>query len=714
MSGSVILAVLLATGAAPKPKPVPMPSLDLIAQGMRSETIAGPADAAGRAAWFTELQSSREAERKRIKHDGRQYERPEMLWTQRSFIQPQMMVEDRYFYDPVAGKYTVDRYLVDLVRRYGGIDSVLIWPVYPNIGIDNRNQHDMLRDMPGGIEGIRAMVDDFHRRGVRVLFPAMPWEAGARVEGKPLAEAAVQLFKQVGADGVNGDTMTGIPIDFRRAADAIGYPLVLEPECWFQDLAMVQWNNMSWGYFKYQPVPVVSRYKWIEPRHMINVCERWAKDRTDGLQSAFFNGVGYESWENIWGIWNQLTPRDAWALRRISTIERAVADLLTSAQWEPHVPTLQPKVFASRFPGQGRTVWLLVNRAPEDRTGKQLQVPHKDGTRYYDLWAGAEIKPATAGETATLSFDIEGRGYGAVLAVENGPLPEDVAKALPRLAVLAKTRLSSLSAEWKALPQKLVAIAPTKPAQETPAGMVKLPAGNYRFKVQGVEIEGGDNPGVDVQYPWEDLPRRFHDKELDMKALFIDKYPVTNAQFKAFLAASGYKPKDDHNFLKDWSGGTFPQGWENKPVTWVAIEDARAYAAWAGKRLPHEWEWQYAAQGTDGRQHPWGNDPRPDAQPKQEDGRELRGPTAVDAFPRGASPSGVMDMTGNVWQWTDEYVDEHTRAAIVRGGGYYRPSGSGWYFPRNTKLGEHGKYLMMAPSKDRSGCVGFRCVVDAE
>ena len=73
-----------------------------------------------------------------------------------------------------------------------------------------------------------------------------------------------------------------------------------------------------------------------------------------------------------------------------------------------------------------------------------------------------------------------------------------------------------------------------------------------------------------------------------------------------------------------------------------------------------------------------------------------------------------MDLVGNVWQWTDEYVDEHTRAAVVRGGSYYRPSGSGWYFPQNTRLDQHGKYLLIAPSKDRSPMLGFRCVVDAE
>ena len=116
-------------------------------------------------------------------YNGSEYERPELKWTQSSFIQPQMMIEDRYFYDPVAGKYTVDRYLDDLEKRYGGIDSVLIWHTYPNIGIDNRNQYDLLHDMPGGVEGLKQMINDFHRRGVRVLFPVMLWDQGRATWG---------------------------------------------------------------------------------------------------------------------------------------------------------------------------------------------------------------------------------------------------------------------------------------------------------------------------------------------------------------------------------------------------------------------------------------------------------------------------------------------------------------------------------------------------
>ena len=171
--------------------------------------------------------------------------------------------------------------------------------------------------------------------------------------------------------------------------------------------------------------------------------------------------------------------------------------------------------------------------------------------------------------------------------------------------------------------------------------------------------------------------------------------------------------RDAHNFLRDWIDGAPPAGWNDKPVTWVSIEDARAYAQWAGKRLPHEWEWQYAAQGGDGRAYPWGDAWNPAAVPGPNRGRRGLPPSDVHAHPAGASPFGVMDLVGNVWQWTDEYTDAHTRAAVLRGGSSYQPQTSHWYFPQAYRLDQHGKYLLMAPCKDRSGGIGFRCVVDA-
>jgi formylglycine-generating enzyme required for sulfatase activity len=373
-------------------------------------------------------------------------------------------------------------------------------------------------------------------------------------------------------------------------------------------------------------------------------------------------------------------------------------------------PMLQADVYASRFPMGGRTAWLIVNRSGRDLEGSQMTASFTGGTTYYDVWHGAKLTPEVAGGTATLSFPIEANGFGAIVAIAESPSPE-LQRLLERMADLSKKRLADFSSQWKPLSQHIVEIPRTAPAPSVPEGMVLIPGGLFHFKVHGVEVETAT--GVDVQNPGEDLPSLLHERDMQIRAFYIDKFPVTNAGFKAFLDATHYRPADDHNFLKDWANGTFPAGWDRKPVTWVSIEDARAYASWAGKRLPHEWEWQYAAQGTDGRPYPWGGKPDPEAIPHPENGRNLRGPTDVDAFPKGASPFNVMDLMNNVWQWTDEYRDDHTRAAILRGGSYYRPGASIYYFPQNTTLDQHGKYLLMSPGKDRAGTLGFRCVKDA-
>jgi gamma-glutamyl hercynylcysteine S-oxide synthase len=255
-------------------------------------------------------------------------------------------------------------------------------------------------------------------------------------------------------------------------------------------------------------------------------------------------------------------------------------------------------------------------------------------------------------------------------------------------------------------------IAPTTPRAAGGEDMVRIPEGDFMFRVKAVQIEAVGVIGSDVQYPWEPTPRSQHAQVMHLKAFWMDKYPVTNAQFKAFVDASGYAPADRTNYLRHWQGGTYPQGWGNKPVTWVSREDAEAYARWAGKRLPNEWEWQYAAQGTDGRLYPWGDQWAADAVPQSDTGRTMRGPDDVAAHPKGASPFGIMDLVGNVWQWTNEFVDDHTRAAVLRGGSSYKPQGSTWYFPQAYRLDQHQRLLLMAPGMDRSGGIGFRCVAD--
>ena len=140
----------------------------------QGQQFPGPPSKGETADWLREIKQYRDEKRIRAGLNSELYDRPELQWAQSSFMQPQSMVEDRFFYDPSERRYTVERFLADLDKRYGGIDSVLLWPVYPNIGIDNRNQFDLVRDMPGGTAGLHEMIAEFHRRGVRVLFPNMP------------------------------------------------------------------------------------------------------------------------------------------------------------------------------------------------------------------------------------------------------------------------------------------------------------------------------------------------------------------------------------------------------------------------------------------------------------------------------------------------------------------------------------------------------------
>jgi formylglycine-generating enzyme required for sulfatase activity len=678
--------------------------------------------------WLTEITHWRTERLIRIGYDGSRYNLPELQWARHSFMQPQMMAHDRYLYDPVSGKYTVDRYLDDLEKRYGGIDAVLVWPVYPNVGIDDRNQHDITRTMPGGVEGLKQMVADFHRRNVKVLFPMMMWDQGTNDPHTDWPTAIAEFMKQIDADGINGDTQDGVPLAFSLAAEKTGHPLVFEPESGPSDEALA-WNVLTWGQYQYTPAPGVDKYRWLEPRHQVNIQGRWDRDKTNALQYAFFNGEGWESWENVWGIWNGITPRDGEATRRVATIERTVAPFFASDAWEPLYPMLRYGVYASRWPLADQTTWTIVNRNEYDVDGNQMTTPYKPGMRFFDLYHGVELKPEVKGDQATLSFATEAHGFGAILATTSEP-DAKLKELMGKMKALTAKPLSSYSHEWQALPQHIVEIAPSASTGSAPENMVHINGGTYLFRVQGIELEGADDIGVDVQFTWENSARRFHEHPMEIKPFFMDKYPVTNADFKKFLDATKYQPKDNLNFLKDWKNGSYPDGWANKPVTWVSLEDAREYAKWAGKRLPHEWEWQYAAQGNDGRTFPWGNcdwlaassgsarggcpTDATTLAPTPDKGRNMLPPSDVDAHPQGASPFGVIDMVGNVWQWTDEYLDDHTRAGIVRGGSHYQPQGSIWYFPQAYKNDQHGKVLLMAPSYDRSGAVGFRCVKDAQ
>lgn len=161
------------------------------------------------------------------------------------------------------------------------------------------------------------------------------------------------------------------------------------------------------------------------------------------------------------------------------------------------------------------------------------------------------------------------------------------------------------------------------------ATSVVIPAGEF--------VMGTDSGRADPQ----DRPEH----KVGLPAFRIDKYLVTNAQYARFVAATGRRPPIN------WTNGKIAPGKERHPVTMVSWFDARAYAEWAGKRLPTEQEWERAARGTDARRWPWGDKMEPQ---RLNTYYHVGGTTDVGVYPSGASPEGLLDMAGNVSQWVED------------------------------------------------------------
>jgi formylglycine-generating enzyme required for sulfatase activity len=215
-----------------------------------------------------------------------------------------------------------------------------------------------------------------------------------------------------------------------------------------------------------------------------------------------------------------------------------------------------------------------------------------------------------------------------------------------------------------------------------------------------------------------------------MPSFYMDKFPVTNREFLKFLHATKYRPRDTANFLKHWPGGKIRAGEEDYPVVYVSIEDARAYSKWAGKRLPTEIEWQYAAQTSSLNEWPWhqtakvtrkeqvitetltvieleGIDP---GKCNLGDGKMYK----VGSFPDGVNPNGLHDLVGSVWQLTnDEYLNGSYRFIIMKGGSYFKPSSSWWYVQGGARELHYRQMLLrVSPGFERNATVGFRCMRD--
>jgi formylglycine-generating enzyme required for sulfatase activity len=655
------------------------------------------------------LATWRTRQRAELRYSDVLYQRPDLRWAASSFACCFLMLCDAEFCPPRDYRYRVDAWLALGAHKFGGYDSLVLWHAYPRIGVDPRNQFDFYRDLPGGLPGLRDLVATLHARNVKAYIDYNPWDTGTRREPKPDLEALAELVGAINADGIFLDTMDRGAAEFRTLLDATRPGVVLEGEIALP-LENIHDHHLSWAqWFKDSPVPGVLRNKWFERRHMQHQIQRWHHDHSAELHMAWMNGSGVMVWENVFGSWVGWNARDCSILRAMLPVQRRYADLFTGEGWTPLVPAEPPGVYASLWHANGTRLWTLVNRTEKPVRGPLLRVSPEAGDRYFDLIRGVELQPRRSGDGLLFAGEIDAYGIGCLLARPAASSREAEPDFLQSQAATFARRQSSTAFTPRVTrpvtPPVLLA------ATSTPAGMVAIgPAvldseSVYQIRECGQLSSIDYTPGKGHARIHETIriPRR-----ADLGRFAIDLTPVTNAAYARFLRESGYQPQHQENFLKHWVDGKLPPGKEEHPVVYVDLEDARAYARWAGKRLPTELEWQFAAEGPERLVYPWGNQMESDCC-----NGNSAGTTPVEAFPRGRSPFGCFDLCGNTWEWTEsEASDGRTRFAILRGGSYFRATGSKWYTDGGPQPGNFGmKFLLTWPGLDRCSTVSFRCAV---
>jgi len=702
------------------------------------------------------------------------YKRIDLQWIRKSYVMHLIMAWDKSFYNPVSRRYTLLDFLRKGKMQYGGDDAVCIWPTWPTLGIDQRNQFDMYKDLPGGLTGLKALADSLRMLGTRFFVAYNPWDESTRREDhlKGLAD----LIAATSADGVVLDTKGESSKELQEAADAVKPGVIMYSEGMAVPRHMTGIVAGRVHNALYHP-PLLNLNKLIQPNFAIfRVSEVYKEPIFREFAVAFFNGYGTEI--------NQFAPgHPHWEdeqneiLGRTTRILRENTSCFTKGTLTPLLNALVDSIYVNEWQWQyeGKTLYTILNLRSRGHHAPLFTVKQRTpGSHAVDLWNHEEVMMQGVDNHWNVMANLDAfnprwrdtNNEGSVGCIAIFQRSLKVTQTSTHIIGTCKEK--SVIRIWKGNPSysatpielddvncqfnfsintvlgpyegKLVVqefnneqltdevilfLTPGEPRLTSSStftkaasrvGMVKIPAGDFTWAVS--------NGDEFIPYPKPST------QKLTMRSFYMDQFPVTNEQFYEFIKATRYQPQDTVRFLAHWGKGE-PKPAERKfPVVNVSYADALAYAQWAGKRLPTEVEWQYAAQTSKGNEWPW-NQRKPVTRKKQYvtetltvsaiegidpgfcnlgDGQLYH----VGKFKRGVNPHGLFDLTGCVWQLTnDVYETGSYRYIIMKGGSYFKPSSNWWYVQGGPReLHYRQQLLRVSDGFERNATVGFRCVSD--
>ncbi|MCD6346771.1 MAG: SUMF1/EgtB/PvdO family nonheme iron enzyme [Bacteroidales bacterium] len=701
------------------------------------------------------------------------YQRPDLQWIRHSYVSHLLYGWDHQYFESEELKFRLKEFIERGKKWYGGDDFIGIWPTWPSLGLDQRNQWDLFRDLPGGLSQLNKTAAMCRSEGARFFICYNPWDEDTRSESHTAGMA--DLIKEIGADGVVLDTRGSSSIELQQAADSVRQGVIMYSEGMAVPKDMPGIVSGRVHNALYYP-PMLNLNKLIKPDFAIfRVAELAFEPIRREYSTSFFNGYGTEL--------NIFRPgRPDWIesdyrfFGRTVRILRENTDCFTGFDFVPLIPTLHDSIWVNYWPGDNKSVYTIYSVIPEGFDGPLFEAPMKDGFHWVDLWNHKELLPDIIDGKSYISVITESfhkkwlgtNNEGAVSAIAQLPKlihysrfgdeltidftggdliklwagkPDYEKKAVELGPGRHQLKLMDLFGRFEGdiviqaftgkqlidetictvnpgTPRLISKVSKTQRSKNAPRGMVGVQAGIFTWKTShGDEF---------IAYP--EVPYK---SDIKMTGFFIDKYPVTNREYYLFVKKSGYAPSDTCNYLKHWVNGKPVRADLNKPVVYLSYEDARAYADWAGKRLPTELEWQYAAQTSDLRPWPWSTEDTIKREIQhitntltvsrlQGVGRTYCNPgngilDRVGQYPMGANPLGIEDLVGSVWQMTNDLYDNGSNNFVMMKGGSYFNPGSSWWYVQGGPRPLHYRQMLLRVSRgfERNATVGFRCVKDA-
>lgn len=682
------------------------------------------------------------------------YQNPGYAWVKNAWVNLIMNTGDKQYYDAILQQSNYNQSISFFENRMGGVDIFTLSPLPSLNKSGNHTILDLYSNLPGGLAMLKQQIETAHVLGKYYFLEAL--QNLKQESGNDIYKDLSEIQQLTTADGIQIKHHLIPKTDLKDTGIKNKSGFVFYPEN-ISELSELQYVVAGSENHSYTS-PIINLTKFTKPDFSIFKSVSIKDDDFENeVALSFFNGHGLELNEST-ELQSDSYFRKLKFVGLTSTLLRQNANVFFRQNYQLLIPTIKDSLWVNKWPSEEKIIFTVYCSKPDGYAGplfmfdeKHMPLP-SDPEKYYHLvsiWNHEEALSSKLGNKEYIHTNTK--------RDERETLNTSAARSIDCIALFPKLLHTKLHGDTLAFGSDF-------------GDRIRISAGNPSWKTDYVDFESGHHnislyrcfgsytgkiviqlfAGNELQderitYIPHDLPRListnikshggpsgnkgmlkitggfFKDKNDSIKdfenndsirifisGFFIDSLPVTNLQFQHFLKSSGYTPADTARFLKHWKNGIIPENQEDKAVVYISLEDARAFAMWAGKRLPSEKEWLYA-QSFIKFQKKHNRIATGNINPGVEDTLWLTKPEKHTL-----TKNNSNGWHNDIWNYTnDEYDNGRYIFVVLKKGIAETVDESN---RREIEYPDNSDYryqlILCGPSNERSEMIGFRCVKD--